>query len=349
MMGLFPEDTDFDIGSPVETFHESAAASVTGSPTASPITQRRSRRSSIYQQQQGGTGGSPPKSPYHQRRPSGGNDGYYYNYFNYNQRPPSSSSNRHLSRSQPTTPGYGSIFSRQGSVQNITSLTSNTSRPNAQYSNLPRLTVGSGTIPGNVPGNYPQTHAQSLTSSPRARLRTYSDVPLSLSMTAPSTNSNAHVTGPGPGNISPRLTLNTITLPPSLDSEYPEPATSTAVSLAPLPRQPSSGHLRLQNHSTPRRRHYWPLQYETASAVITVPGISSGASPQVLSRPVQSTPTSPRLTRSLSSLRHSHSTTSTVTVNNTTSGQSSGPGSAATLAPNGNTPAVKTGHVVDIL
>ncbi|KAJ8102765.1 acyl transferase/acyl hydrolase/lysophospholipase [Lipomyces tetrasporus] len=342
MMGLFPEDTDFDIGSPVETFHESVAPSASGSPTASPITQRRSRRSSLYQQQQVGTAGSPPKSPYHQRRPSGGNDGYYYNYFNYNQRPPSSSNNRQLSRSQPTTPGHSSLFSRQGSIQNMTSLTSNVGRSNAQYQHLPRLTVGSGAMPSSTT----QTHAQSLTSSPRARLRTYSDVPLSLSMTAPATaNMNTHLIGPG--SSSPRLTMSTMTLPPSLDSDNPEPVSCTAVSLATLPRRPSSGHLRPQNHST-TRRHYWPLQYETASAVIIVPGISSGTALQV-SRPVQSTPTSPRLTRSMSSLRHFHGTNSTPTVNAATSSQAPAPVNSGVLAQNGSTPAVKSGHVVDIL
>ncbi|KAK9467620.1 acyl transferase/acyl hydrolase/lysophospholipase [Lipomyces arxii] len=282
MMGVFPEDTDFDIGSPVERMQEPDTA-YTGQSPSSQYPPRVLQRPFVGRTN---SGFSPPNSPYHQRRSSGGNDGYYYNYFNYTPAPSNPAQNG--TRSQPSTPGPG-LSRRNGSSLNISAQT--------RYTRPRGATMTSG-----VPSSSTvYAHAQSLQSSPRARMRTYSDLPTPLT--------SAHGSSPHQQNSL------SMALPPSLDAD------SGSLKVLSLSRRPSA-----------KRRNYWPLQYETASALIMVPGIPDDEEPL---RSGQVTPPL-RVARSLSSV--------------TTPGGESDSGRSRQMQSTASESSIKAGgHVVDVL
>ncbi|KAK9481385.1 acyl transferase/acyl hydrolase/lysophospholipase [Lipomyces japonicus] len=100
VMGILPDDTDFDIGTSL-TVGNSAAASPSISPlhTRTKVSRRSSMSHPVIE--------TPPISPYHNRRLSGGSDGYFYNHFNYSHRP-GSSTNLSMGESLAGTPGIHS-------------------------------------------------------------------------------------------------------------------------------------------------------------------------------------------------------------------------------------------------
>lgn len=263
MMGVYPEDTDFDVGSPIETARIAETSSASLFPTAtSSVPHTRARSTSLLQQPSPTTTShSSPSTPrMHRRRTSG--DGYYYNYFNYSQPRISSygyqyksrqQSYLQASRSQPTTPGHRGVFSRPSSTLNMQAgiLHQSGQQPHHQMQHRVSFELIPSTV--NLSNN---TH--SVGSSPH--------VQMSARLVAPDL---AHFQN----QIQPYFTG----LPPSVDADYVDEHTSLSVVRdTNLPRsQQQQTPTRTPSVSSTesaseteigRRERYWPLRYAHSSA-----------------------------------------------------------------------------------
>ncbi|KAK7204729.1 acyl transferase/acyl hydrolase/lysophospholipase [Myxozyma melibiosi] len=304
MMGVYPEDTDFDIGSPVETknltdpFLEarsapmSPSASSSSSSSSSTVNRRNRRSASLLQQPTTfAIGVSPPGTPRaHRRRTSG--DGYFYNYFNYStSRIPSygyqqqnfQALTRQMSKSQPSTPSSRNLLSRQASALNIHEVHDSSSsrigkgkKPQTQNNTSSRRVSFDLAAPSSADL---RNRTQSLGSSPKLQM---------VSLSGPSSGMTQHQR-----QLQSALQLmpQFQGLPPSVDADYDGDEIATLSTQSGRHRQVEH-HMSAANDSDDssseagsNQQRYWPLQYDQVAATTVRPGASQSQRGQRVRRP----------------------------------------------------------------